>query len=213
MVPTSRERIITAALRLFGEKGYAGTTIAQIEQAAGLSAGSGALYRHFRSKDELLVEAVSARLVDRGEWARFLDPDFSIVDHLGGQSALDKLTALCEIGLQRLEHDRDVTRILTRDNTIGPGVLEVFRRQEYDVINGVTTRVLVELAGPDRHDEDWAATAAVIVGAVAHFWIIRDIFGGEHPTSIDAQRYLRSVAELAAARLDRVTTQCGEDTK
>ena len=52
---TTRARILTEAMRLFADHGYAGTTITQIESAAGLSPGSGALYRHFRSKQEILI--------------------------------------------------------------------------------------------------------------------------------------------------------------
>lgn len=38
---STRERILTEAMRLFGEKGYEATTIAEIEAAAGLTPGSG----------------------------------------------------------------------------------------------------------------------------------------------------------------------------
>lgn len=54
----TRERLVVAALRMFNEKGYARTTVAEIERAVGLRPGGGGLYRHFSSKDELLLEAV-----------------------------------------------------------------------------------------------------------------------------------------------------------
>ena len=54
----TRQRIIAEAMRLFGEQGYAATTVAQVEAAAGLSPGSGSLYRHFPSKRALLAEGV-----------------------------------------------------------------------------------------------------------------------------------------------------------
>ncbi|MFD5174714.1 TetR/AcrR family transcriptional regulator [Nocardia sp. NPDC058379] len=215
MTPTSRERIMTEALRLFGEQGFAKTSIAQIEQAAGLSGGSGALYRHFESKDQLLVRAVATRLEDRGEWERFMAPEFSVAAALDsatdGGDLVDKLVALCRIGLARLDHDRDVTRILLRDNSIPAELLEVFRQREYAVVMSAVTRGLIELAGPGAHVADWDATAAVLVGALAHFWMIRDIFGGGHPANVDADRYLRATAELIAARLDRAGTE-GEDS-
>lgn len=56
----TRARIIDAALRLFSEKGFVRTTIAEIEGAVGLRPGSGGLYRHFTSKDELLLEGLRA---------------------------------------------------------------------------------------------------------------------------------------------------------
>jgi AcrR family transcriptional regulator len=48
----NRQRIIDEAMRLFGEQGYAATTI---EAAAGLFPGSGSLYRHYPTKHALLT--------------------------------------------------------------------------------------------------------------------------------------------------------------
>jgi AcrR family transcriptional regulator len=62
----TRERLITEAMRLFGEQGYQGTSVAQIEAAAGLAPGSGALYHHFKSKEQLLEAAIDRQLDRRG---------------------------------------------------------------------------------------------------------------------------------------------------
>jgi AcrR family transcriptional regulator len=56
----TRERILDAAWRLFLRQGFAGTTVTQIEAAASLAAGSGSFYRHFRSKEELLLAAAES---------------------------------------------------------------------------------------------------------------------------------------------------------
>ena len=61
---STRERILDAALELFADEGVTGTTITAIERRAGLSAGSGSLYRHFRSKDDVL-DATLRREIDR----------------------------------------------------------------------------------------------------------------------------------------------------
>lgn len=47
----TRERISTAALQLFAEKGFDGTSVRDIARAAGIA--EGALYRHFPSKEAL----------------------------------------------------------------------------------------------------------------------------------------------------------------
>jgi AcrR family transcriptional regulator len=62
--PPTRDRLVTEAMRLFGEQGYQATSITQIEAAAGLTPGSGALYHHFKSK-EALLEAGIDRQLDR----------------------------------------------------------------------------------------------------------------------------------------------------
>ncbi|MGY1944425.1 cytochrome P450 [Nocardia asiatica] len=51
---STRDRIVAEALRLFAEQGYASTSVAAIEEAAGLSPESGALYTHFGSKERTI---------------------------------------------------------------------------------------------------------------------------------------------------------------
>ena len=62
--PRTRERLLDAALDLFIEQGFEGTTITEVERRVGLTPGTGSFYRHFRSKDELLRAAVE-REVER----------------------------------------------------------------------------------------------------------------------------------------------------
>lgn len=52
----TRGRLLGAAAQVFADRGYAGTRVADIATAAGLS--NGALYAHFASKAELLVGAL-----------------------------------------------------------------------------------------------------------------------------------------------------------
>jgi AcrR family transcriptional regulator len=66
-----REALIEAALRLIGEKGPAGFTVAEAARAAGVSPA--APYRHFRDRDEMMAdiarrgfESFAARL--RSAW-------------------------------------------------------------------------------------------------------------------------------------------------
>lgn len=60
--PTTRERLVTEAMRLFSEQGFRATSVAQIEAAAGLAPGSGALYHHFKSKQSLLDAGIDRQL-------------------------------------------------------------------------------------------------------------------------------------------------------
>lgn len=55
---TTRERILDVAFDLFVNVGFAGTTVTEIEDRAGLTGGSGGFYRHFRSKKDLLRPAI-----------------------------------------------------------------------------------------------------------------------------------------------------------
>ena len=60
-----RTRIVDAAVRVFSEKGYHSSTIADVCQASGLSVG--AIYTYFASKDELFrhcCDQIAARGLD-----------------------------------------------------------------------------------------------------------------------------------------------------
>lgn len=52
MTTDTRERIVTAALELFAERGFHGTSVPDLAARAGVAAGT--LYRHFEGKDALV---------------------------------------------------------------------------------------------------------------------------------------------------------------
>jgi len=211
-VPT-RTRLLAEALRLFGERGYAATTIAAIEEAAGLSPGSGALYKHFRSKADILAEGIT-QLIGEGAPLRALlggtagTPEAAALDRL---PLTDRLAFVAVAGLRRLEQERDFNRILLRDLKDCPELLDRAGNDEIRDNHRGLTRWLAaqaEAAGGDL-DRDWEALAAVTMNATAHYWLLRDVFGGEHPTGVSEERYVRALADLVAA-LVAPNTPAGE---
>lgn len=55
----TRGRLVDAAAQVVAERGYDGARVGDIARTAGLT--TGAIYAHFRSKDELLAEATRGR--------------------------------------------------------------------------------------------------------------------------------------------------------
>ena len=70
----TRQRLLDAGLTLFAQKGLAGVTVSELEEAVGLKAGSGSFYRHFADKD-VLLEAIIEREIERAQSRRSLEQD------------------------------------------------------------------------------------------------------------------------------------------
>ncbi|MGX9790564.1 TetR/AcrR family transcriptional regulator [Mycobacterium sp. MMS18-G62] len=155
----TRERLITEAMRLFGEQGYRGTSVAQIEAAAGLAPGSGALYHHFKSKEELL-EAGIDRQLDRRRAMRDIRTLFAGLGDLRSEltmlgryilSVLDDETELLQIA------SRAPVELSTRLNTAYAALFDGLYAELADWVRGWV---------PDVSTEDAAAIGFVGVNAL-----------------------------------------------
>src|SRR5690606_5792725 len=150
---STRSRLIAESMRLFGERGYSGTSVSQIEAAAGLSGGSGSLYQHFPSKDALLSEGV------REQVAAGKDLLALVRDAGAAQEAplRERLVMIAVAGLRRLEQERDFNRVLIRDLSLFPELLKIARTEEIARIHAAIADWLARHAAPDRAGLDWMA--------------------------------------------------------
>jgi AcrR family transcriptional regulator len=185
------------AMRLFGERGYEATTVATIEDAAGLSPGAGGLYRHFRSKRDLLTAGITQQVRSVANLLAFVDQS-----QLATAPEREALIELARAGLRRLDANRDLNRILHRgDLTAFPELLELVRDQDFQqVLRSVTAWMESRADAATLGSRDWPAITAVLVGAVVQYWLARDALG-RHPDSIDEERFLAAWAEVALAQL------------
>lgn len=189
MADSTRSRILAEAMRLFGEHGVNGTSVAAIEKAAGLRPGSGGLYRHFPSKDALLAAGVHERVESRSELLSTMTPD-------AAAPTAPVLMTVAYAALDRLDDERDVSRILVRDLSSSPELLEFMRDAEIRTNHQALVALLASLTS---QDVDIEALAAVLIDAISHYWLLRDVFGGEHPLGIGDERYLRTLVAMTSA--------------
>ena len=183
---STKDTIVARAMELFGRQGYHATTIAQIEAAAGLSAGAGGLYRHFKSKRGVLEEALRRQ----GDETK---PLLTYLSQSSDSTRRDRFLAVARAGLQRLAEERDINRLLLRDLSSFPDLLELVRTQELARVHDALTEWLRR---DGSHPGDPAAVAAVLMSAVSHYWTLADVFGGRHPFMTE-DRFLDALADLA----------------
>jgi AcrR family transcriptional regulator len=186
-------------MRLFGEQGYHATSVAQIEEAAGLSPGSGSLYKHFPSKEALLTAGLERLLASNRDLmellSRPIESEQKSDAHLQRQ-----LEDVAVAGLRRMHQDRDLNRLLYRGLDAFPTLMARFRDEEIARVHAMTAGLLKQFAEWRGVSEDWDAVATVLVGAVAHYAMLEDLFA-THPSGIGERRFVAAAARLAAALL------------
>jgi AcrR family transcriptional regulator len=117
----TRDRVLQHAMHLFAQQGYEATTVAQIEAASGLSAGSGAMYRHFKSKQDILIAGVA-------DIRARIEANRAAAKVIGTVSAKPKsdveltqqLRFMHALTLRGMESSRDLMLIMMRGGTALP---------------------------------------------------------------------------------------------
>ncbi|MGW0192531.1 TetR/AcrR family transcriptional regulator [Nonomuraea sp. NPDC003201] len=198
MTRSTRARIIDEALRLFAERGYSATSVAEIEAASGLSPGAGGLYRHFKSKYEVLAAAINEHAArTRSQVAESL----AELSSMEASAALeDRLSHLCRAGLAKVREESELTRVFFRDLSQFPELVAVVRegllQPMFDAI------VTWFRAQPEYKDieVDWAGISVVLGGSVVHYRLFQETVG-ELPGYADKDQFVAGWVRLAVGLL------------
>jgi AcrR family transcriptional regulator len=193
MSTATRDRIINEAMRLFGEHGYRGTTIAKIEAAAGLTPGAGGLYHHFDTKEAVLaagIERQLARLDALREIRRVLTP-------LGDLTA--ELTLTARYVLAELDSESELLRILASEARNRPQLLTTaVERLVSSTFAGFAEWIAEHSEAPMPSDKA-AAIAAVALGSLFSSRLLRDVLGV--PLQADDETLVNTWVEMLVRTL------------
>lgn len=200
-MPTEAElRIVVAARRCFAAKGYAGTTIAEIEEAAGYRPRTGGVYRHFASKRAMLDAVIASELAANAE-AITDQPDPA--PGVGLRQVLERVVRL---GLAQLDRQAELMRIVFRD-------LDQFPDLMAQVRDGLTDATRRDLAGRLAKAEslglvphgDHEAFAVICVGAVFDYGAKEHLLGLVS-LDVDRDRFAATWVDVMATYLERSPT-------
>jgi AcrR family transcriptional regulator len=171
MSTSTRDRIVDEAMHLFSERGYAATSIAKIEAAAGLTPGAGGLYHHFKSKEAVLAAGIErhlSRLDALRDIHRVLTP-------LGDLKAELILTA--RYILTELDSESELLRILASEARNRPEMLTNAVDQLVNSTFDGFARWVEERAPQSDDGRDARAIASVALGSLLSSRLLRDVIG------------------------------------
>lgn len=185
MAATARDRLLAEALKLFAARGYAATSVADIQQAAGLAPGSGALYKHFSSKRALLEAAVAHRI----ESIVAAREEYDAASPSGVEQAVRRAGQLIRDNLAQSE---DLLRVMLRESD----ELADLNEKTWKVItDNAYQRFTDELIAANRAGrtkvDDPEATAAVAISSLTYAATLRALTG-HNPGDVDDDRFLEA---------------------
>jgi AcrR family transcriptional regulator len=183
-------RILREATRLFARQGYERTSVPDIQEAAGLSPGSGALYKHFSSKESVL-RAIVAQFIAEARAARTTFSDLH-------QPPRQVLEWIGRAVLRTLAEKTDELRILWRELDPFPSLRREARRE---LMQATYQSVAVWLRDGIRRGEipeqDPEAAAAVLIGSLAMFRVFEAIWGTK-TIDVSDDRFLEAWLAIAS---------------
>lgn len=191
-LPT-KERLITEAMRLFGQQGYRATSVKQIEQAAGLVPGCGGLYNHFKSKQELLT-AVIDRQLDRRRAMHDISALFA-----GRGDLRTELSLLCRYLMSVVDQESEFLQVVARTPAgESPRLADAYAA----LIDGLYSALSdwIKTCAPDLSEA--GQIAAVGVDALVGRRTSRIMFDSNHFDTTDEQ-YVTEWTEMIAGRIEQ----------
>jgi AcrR family transcriptional regulator len=185
MVQSGRDRLLGEALTLFATRGYAATSIADIQRAAGLAPGSGALYKHFTSKRALLEAAVTHRI----ESIVAAREEYDAASPTGVEQAVRRAGRLIRNNLAQSE---DLLRVMLREST---ELADLNEKTWKAITDNAYQRFTNELIASNRAGRtnvpDPEATAAVAISSLTYAATLRALTG-HTPGDVDDDRFFEA---------------------
>ena len=177
------DRIVAAAARCFARKGYAGTTIAEIEREAGYSPRAGGVYRHFASKRTILEAVIDTAIAGNEAMIEEMRTSASVTSTLPTLPS-ELAEMIVRRALAELDRQAELFQIVFRD-------LDQFPELLAKVSDGLSnaTRVLASGLAASNPSIDAEALAVVAVGPTIDFKLKQHMLGFT-PLGISEDRFV-----------------------
>jgi AcrR family transcriptional regulator len=187
--PDARQRLESAALQLFAEKGYDETTVAQIADRAGLNRAT--FFRHFADKREVLFGAEDRLAELFADGIRSAPSGASLTDLLGAALA----AAACVMTPEQRSKAVQRVRALAANVEVQERALLKHSRIATSLSSALQERSIDEVAAR------LGAEAGLLAFSIAiERWITSD----DRPFAMHAEAALRAVQEGAGELTNRL---------
>jgi AcrR family transcriptional regulator len=191
--PNTRERIVTEGMRLFAAQGFLGTTVGEIEEAAGLAPRAGGLYKHFRSKEEVLEAGIERQV----SGIDVIQPAIEMLP-LGDPRA--ELMLVGRWGLSELASEMPLMKVVQKDGDRFPELAAKVNARIIARGHAQAVTIVRRVLGDQLEEREIAALASVALGSLVGYRIEEAMFG---PRPVSEDDFLAAWVDLLMAFAER----------
>ena len=159
---STKERILEAALTLFSENGYDGTSVEQIANAVGIKAPS--LYKHFKGKEEILNALIDSAEIRYEEM-------FGSESHIGRlPQSREEFVEMTMGRISFTMHDpmiRKIRKLLVQEQFRNERFSGITTRHQLDGIQRMYARIIEEMMKDGLFIQDDSLMLAMELSAPA----------------------------------------------
>jgi AcrR family transcriptional regulator len=191
-----RDQLLEVAARLFAKRGFARTTTREIARAAGVS--EGAIYRHFRSKEELLFTYVRRAVVGSAN---------SLLSGLEEASADEWVRAIFRNRFELAERNSPLLKVVIGEAFFNERFAAEYSRTVFEpMVRLLEAQIALRVESGDFRPVDAALAARSMMGLFfsALFWNVLYDPLGERPAQTDI------IEGIAGVFLDGVRCRVAE---
>lgn len=183
-----REQIIAAALELFAQNGYRGTTTREIAEKADVN--EAILFRHFPTKENLYWAVVDSKCGRPGGLREFREM-------LDGREPREALVALAEEILRRNEADPSMTRLYfftaLENHELSHRMFRTYALRYYEILADYI-REKIRLG--EFRDIDARLAARSFIGMIAQHYQTQELFGVKRYEKFDPRRVSETLTDI-----------------
>lgn len=187
--PDRRKKLQNAALDLFAQQGFRGTTTREIARRAGVS--EALLFRHFPSKQELYWSVLEDQCHVRGGRAT-LDQMLR-----SGGDDVQVFSAIAEDILTRNFADSRLYRLLLfsalEDHELSHRFFSTYISECYEA---VAAHIRERIRAGHFRRSDPLLSARLFIGMALHYFLVEELFKGSRQRAVNIKKVSRAAAEV-----------------
>lgn len=189
-----QRRIVQAAVKLFASKGFHASSTAEIAKEAGVAEGT--IFRHYKSKKDILIAVVAPIIIKFAKPYIFKDV-YKIVENGAEKPITELLTELIKNRFELLEMNQKTFRILLQEAFFHEELREVLLQSIVRELKGFA-KIAVEqrIATGELRDLPSEIVVRVLIASVASILLFKNTIDPEEYRLHSDEEHIRYTLDI-----------------